>query len=79
MTEPLDVDFENTFTNNTLVCLEIIAAMQQEGRCTRAAKDAVLRGKPWVEGEGAQPNTSQQPPKQARITDTFPVRKGPCK
>ncbi|GLC48351.1 hypothetical protein PLESTB_000086700 [Pleodorina starrii] len=53
--------------------------MLQEGRPSRAAKDAALNNKTWLDGAGAQPApAAQQPPKQARITDTFPVRKGPA-
>ncbi|GIL83271.1 hypothetical protein Vretimale_11290 [Volvox reticuliferus] len=52
--------------------------MLQEGRPSRACKDELLSNKPWIE-PGAQPaSAAQQAAKQTRITDTFPVRKGPA-
>ncbi|EFJ47339.1 origin recognition complex subunit 1 [Volvox carteri f. nagariensis] len=53
--------------------------MLEEGRPSRAAKDAVLNSRLRTDGTGAQAApAAQQVSKQARITDTFPVRKGPA-
>ncbi|GIL52906.1 hypothetical protein Vafri_8656 [Volvox africanus] len=52
--------------------------MLQVGRPSRACKDELLSNKPWIEA-GAQPaSAAPQVVKQTRITDSFPVRKGPA-
>ncbi|GFR48912.1 hypothetical protein Agub_g10818, partial [Astrephomene gubernaculifera] len=52
--------------------------MSTAQRPSRAAKETALNSKPWLETGGAQQAANApQPPKQSRLTEVFPVCKGP--